>query len=70
MQRGLSAIYPALISTVFNTKDVHRFPDTYTGKNLGISAHGIFHIPKTVQKGTDDGGVFLWETQFKRHNFG
>jgi len=31
MQRGLSATYPAPISTIFETTDVNRFPYAYTG---------------------------------------
>jgi len=34
MQRGLSATYPAPISTVFETTDVNRFPHAYTGEKF------------------------------------
>ena len=70
MQRGLSATYPAPISTIFETTYVNQFPHPYTGENFGISVQGVYHVPKTAEMGTVDGGVLVIKLQLKRQNFG
>jgi len=49
MQRGLSATYPAPNSTIFETKDVKRFPQAFAGKKFQISAQGVFQVTKTAK---------------------
>jgi len=39
-------------------------------KNFLISVQGFFHVPKTTEMVTVDGGMFVIEVQLKRHNFG
>ena len=68
MQCGLSATYPAPISTIFEIKDVNRFPHAYTGEKFLNFCAGVFHIPKTAK--WVKGGVFLRGSQLKRHNCG
>jgi len=48
-QRGLSATYPAPISTIFETIDVNHFPHAYAVEKNPISAQGVFQVPKTAQ---------------------
>ena len=71
MQCGLSATYPAPISTIFETTDVNRFRMRTSVKNFRISAQGIFHVPKTakIKYGTP-GAVFLRTLWLKRYNCG
>jgi len=66
MQRGLSATYPAPISTIFNTKDV--CPHAYTDEKFPNFCGG-FPGPKTAKMGNFD-GVLVRGVQLKRHNFG
>ena len=46
MQHGLSAIYPAPISTIFEIKDVNRFPHAYTGEKFPNFCAGRFSRPQ------------------------
>jgi len=48
-QRGLSAIYPAPISTIFEITDVNRSPHAYTGENVRMFCAGNFPGPKNAQ---------------------
>jgi len=48
-QRDLSATYPAPISTIFETADVHRFPHAYTGEKFSNFCAGGFPGHKTAQ---------------------
>ena len=56
-QHGLSAIYPAPISTIFETIDVNRFPHAYTGKKIPFSEEGVFHVQNSPKYGTLGWGV-------------
>jgi len=50
MQRGLSATYPAPISTIFEVTDVNRFEHAYTGqKTFQLLRRGFSRSPKTAQ---------------------
>jgi len=49
MQRGLSATYPAPISTIFETKDVKRFPHGFAGKKIPNFCAGGFPSHKTAK---------------------
>ena len=70
MQRGLSATYPAPISTIFETKDVNRCPHAYTSEKFpNFCAGGGFQAPKQLKKGNFE-GVLVMRVQLKRHNFG
>jgi len=48
-QRGLSATYPAPISTIFETTDVNRFAHVYTGEKFPNFCAGNFPGHKTAQ---------------------
>jgi len=48
-QRGLSATYPAPISTIFEATGVNRFPHAYTGEKFPNFCAGNFPGPKTAQ---------------------
>jgi len=48
-QRGLSATYPAPVSTIFETTDVNRFAHAYTGENFSNFCAVNFPGPKTDQ---------------------
>jgi len=63
-QCGLSATYPAPISTIFETTDANRFAHAYTGENVRISAQGFFHVPKHLI--SVDSRVCVIELQVKR----
>ena len=69
-QRGLSATYPAPISTIFETTDVNRFAHAYVGEKFSNFGAGNFPDPKTSQNTVLSGGVFVIELQLKRHNCG
>jgi len=48
-QRGISATYPAPISTIFKTTDVNRFPRAHTGEKFPNFCAGNFSGHKTAQ---------------------
>ena len=48
-QRGLSATYPAPVSTIFEIADVNRFAHVYTGEKFPNFCTGGFPRPKTAQ---------------------
>jgi len=57
-QRGLSATYPAPISTTFETTDVNRFPHAYTGEKFPNLCAENFPGPQNSPKfGTLGWGV-------------
>ena len=60
MQRGLSATYPAPISTIFEITDVNRFPHAYTGQKT-------FQFLRNSPKYGTLGRVFVIELQLKRN---
>jgi len=49
MQRSLSATYPALISTIFEVKDVNRFLHAYIDEKFPNFCAGGFSYPKTAE---------------------
>jgi len=49
MQRGLSATYPAPISTIFKITDVNRFPHAYTGEKFSNFCARDYLGPKAAQ---------------------
>ena len=49
MQRGLSATYPAPISTIFETTDVNRFPHAHTGEKFSNFCARDYLGPKAAQ---------------------
>jgi len=68
MQRGLSATYPAPISTIVETTDMNRFPHAYTdGKFTNLLRRG-FPGPKTAKNTVLYGRVFVIELQLIRYN--
>jgi len=57
-QRGLSAIYPVPISTIFETTDVNRFPHAYAGEQFPNFCAENFPGPQNSPKyGTLGWGV-------------
>jgi len=48
MQRGLSATYPAPISTIFEVTDVNRFPHTYISEKFSNFCAWGFQVSKTA----------------------
>ena len=50
MQRGLSATYPAPISTIFETTDVNRLAHAYTGEKFSNFCAGGFPGPQNSPK--------------------
>jgi len=50
MHRGLSATYPAPLSTVFEIKDVNRFLHVYTSENFPYFSTGGFPHPEKQLK--------------------
>jgi len=44
MQCGLSATYPAPISTIFETTEVNRLRHAYTGEKFANFCAGVFQV--------------------------
>jgi len=68
IQRGLSATYPAPISTIFETKEVNRCPHAYSGEKFQNFCAGGFQVSKQLKWVLSRG--CLWAGQLKRQNFG
>jgi len=62
--RGISATYPAPISTIFETAYVNRFSHAYTGEKFSNFCAGVFPRLKTADFGTVDSEVLVIELEF------